>query len=312
MNMTYIPVFLRFARKFIILIFLFFSIISTAQVASLFNNSRPKSMAQRWELDTLNSSGTFVITPYKPLYILPVRWSSQPNGMPHSGNSDPGYKVEDNLNLNNLEAKFQISFKVKVVQGIFWGHGDIWAAYTQKSHWQIYNKSLSRPFRETNYEPEVLLNFATNFKFFGFVNRMAGISINHQSNGRNLPLSRSWNRVILHTGFESGNWQVYIRPWFRLPDQNNEDDNPDIVEYIGRGDATVIHAMGKNVLSLTASSNLSLNSHFKGYAEFSWSRNLSGNLRGYFQVTHGYGETLIDYNNRQTTIGLGVSLVEWL
>jgi len=306
------PVFLYSVRNYVIVFLLFISSLSTAQVSSLFNNDRPKSMAQRWELDTLTSSGTFIITPYKPLYILPVRWSSEPNGKPHSGNTSPGYEVVDNQDLNNLEAKFQISFKVKVFQGLFWGHGDIWGAYTQKSHWQLYNKSLSRPFRETNYEPEVLLNFATNFKLFGLTNKMAGISFNHQSNGRSMPLSRSWNRIILHTGFESGNWQVYLRPWFRLPDQNNEDDNPDIVEYIGRGDATVIYAMGKNVLSLTTSSNLSFNRHLKGYAEFSWSRNLSGNLRGYFQLTHGYGETLIDYNNKQTTIGLGVSLVEWL
>jgi phospholipase A1 len=307
------PVFLFPFRKLFIIMLLFINGIATAQVSSLFNNQKPKTMAQRWELDTLTSSGTFVITPYKPLYILPLRWSSSPNGQPHSGNSNPEYDVDDNVDLNNLEVKFQISFKVKVLQGIFWGHGDLWGAYTQKSYWQIYNKTLSRPFRETNYEPELILNFATNFNFLGARNRIAGISFNHQSNGREVPLSRSWNRIILHTGFEVGkNWQVYIRPWFRLPDQNNEDDNPDIVEYVGRGDATVIYGLGKNVLSFTGSSNLTFNRHLKGYMEFSWSRNLTGNLKGYFQVTHGYGESLIDYNNRQTTVGLGISLVEWM
>jgi phospholipase A1 len=46
-----------------------------------------------------------------------------------------------------------------VLQGVFWGHGDLWLAI--KSHWQIYN-NLSRPL-EVNYEPELILNFPVKF-----------------------------------------------------------------------------------------------------------------------------------------------------
>jgi phospholipase A1 len=296
---------------FSVVIFLIFSITGRAQVSSLFNTTRAKSMSQRWELDTLTSSGTFVITPYKPIYLIPVRWSSHPNDKPHSGNPDENYD-SDAIDFNNLEAKFQISFKVKVLQGIFNGHGDLWGAYTQKSHWQVYNKTLSSPFRETNYEPEVILNFATKYNLLGFKGRLASISFNHQSNGRDMPLSRSWNRIILQTGFERGDWQTYLKYWVRIPDGNDSDDNPDIIDRVGRAEAIAIYSKNRHILTFTGSTNFAINNNFSGYFEASWSYRVAGNLKAYLQFTHGYGETLIDYNNRQTTLGLGVSLIEWL
>ncbi|MGV3459328.1 MAG: phospholipase A [Flavobacterium sp.] len=269
-------------------------------------------MTQRWELDTLATSGTFIITPYKPIYVLPARWSSSPNEHPKSGNDATEYQVDEgeHVDFNNIESKFQLSFKVKILQGMLWGHGDLWAGYTQKAYWQIYNKSMSRPFREINYEPEVLLNFRTGFKVLGFTNRMAGIGFNHESNGRDMPLSRSWNRIIAHTGFDRNHWQVYLRAWYRMEDE--EDDNPDITKYLGYGDATVIYSYRKTQLSLLARHNLSFNRHMRGYIEASLAYAIKGNLKGHLQITHGYGESLIDYNQLQTTIGAGVSLVEWL
>ena len=47
----------------------------------------------------------------------------------------------------------------------------------------------------------------------------------------------------------------------------------------------------------------------KGAAQFTWaSRPLLGPLRVYFQLFSGYGESLIDYDWNQTTVGLGVTL----
>jgi len=39
---------------------------------------------------------------------------------------------------------------------------------------------------------------------------------------------------------------------------------------------------------------------------------LLGPLRGYVKLFSGYGETMIDYDWRQSTIGIGVSLNDWL
>jgi phospholipase A1 len=62
------------------------------------------------------------------------------------GNIDPDYIA--GVDYDNVESKFQLSFKTKVLQSFFLGHGDLWVGYTQISHWQIYNNDLSRPFRK--------------------------------------------------------------------------------------------------------------------------------------------------------------------
>ena len=198
--------------RLVILLTLMFSISAHAQIDKFFGNkTKMRTMTERWELDTTAIRGTFLITPYKPIYILPFRYSDDPNETPYSGNGKAEYVTPPGTNFNNIEAKFQLSFKTKLLQGIFWNRVDLWAAYTQISHWQIYNNELSRPFREINYEPELILNVPLNFKVFGFRARMAGVAFNHQSNGKSLPFSRSWNRIIFHAGFERKDWSVYVR-----------------------------------------------------------------------------------------------------
>lgn len=265
-----------------------------------------KSLAERWELGPENQKGTFRLTSYKPFYITAGRWSNNPNNQPQSEN--PAYSVSTPTEYNNYEAKFQLSFKTKVLQSIFWGHGDLWLAYTQRAHWQIYNTNVSRPFRELNYEPELMLNFGIKAKILGFEARTLGVSMNHQSNGRDLPRSRSWNRIIFHTGLERGNWILVFRPWIRLPDE--EDENPLITDFIGRAEANVIYTFGNHSLYLIATNSLTSKNN-RGSAQFNYVFPIRANLRGHLQIFDGYGETMIDYNHRQTTIGLGISFVDW-
>ena len=294
-----------------LLLFIMFPILVSAQNKSLFLKKNLKgTMSERWELDSINKKGTFLLSPYKPIFVLPVRWSSQPNEQPYSGNGYPEYVAEPGVDYNNIEAKFQLSFKAKVLESVLWGKADLWIAYTQKSHWQLYNNELSRPFREINYEPEVILNVPVNFKVLGLNARMFGVAFNHESNGKSLPFSRSWNRIIFHAGFESGDWSFYLKPWLKL--RAEKDENPDINKYIGKAELNVIYTNNGNVFSFIGSHNLQFDQTLRGMGTFSWSYPIQGNLKGYFQVTHGFGETLIDYNNLQTTVGVGISLVEWL
>ncbi|MGQ7947402.1 phospholipase A [Flavobacterium sp. WC2509] len=282
-----------------------------AQIQALNDNkTKPKNLSQRWELDSTAVRSTFLLTPYKPIYILLGKYSSNPNDQPHSENNSPEYIVPEGLPYDNIELKFQLSFKTKVIQSFLWNSADLWVAYTQKSFWQVYNQDLSRPFREINYEPEVILNFPVKFKVLGFNTRMVGIAFNHQSNGKSDPFSRSLNRFILHAGLERKNWTVYLRSWYGLSD--NGEDNPDISDYTGRADLNVIYAKNGHVVSFIGGYNMNFNASPRGNAELSWSYPIKNNLKAYLQVSHGYGESLIDYNHLQTTVGVGISLIEWL
>jgi phospholipase A1/A2 len=298
----------RFLALGILFLLLFFQIPIAAQKAgqSLFD-AQEQSFSARWELDSASRSGTFRLVPYKPIYFLLANWSSNPNKMPQSEN--PDYSVSEEIPLNAVELKFQLSFKTKVLQGIFGGHGDLWAAYTQSSRWQLYNQKLSRPFRETNYEPEAMLTFATRYRLLGFKGSMLGVGFNHQSNGRALPLSRSWNRIIFQAGFEKKDWTVLLRPWIRLNDE--DDENPAIEDFTGRADLLVSHVIKGHQLSLLAKHSLRFGNNNRGSLQFDWALPISGRLRGHVQLFHGYGESMIDYNHKQTTIGFGVSLIEW-
>ena len=286
-------------------------ILPTALLSQRNNNSlflkKQETLSERWELERKDHRGVFIITPYKPVYVTAGRWSNSPNTKPFSEN--PLYSAPDKINYNNYEAKFQFSLKTKAIQGMFRGHADLWVAYTQKAHWQIYNSELSRPFRELNYEPEIILNFPVKYSFLGFTGRMVGVTFVHQSNGMSLPSSRSWNRIVGFAAFERDLWQVTLRGWYRLPDE--EDENPAIADYAGRGEVIVVRNIGLHQLSLIAASGLRPDHAGRGNVQLNWVFPIINNFRGQLQLSDGYAETLIDYNHRQTTIGVSVALIDW-
>jgi phospholipase A1/A2 len=271
------------------------------------NAGKGSLLDSRWELAKDSKLGTFNFRAYKPVYLLPALWSSAPNEHPASSNPDVPAVAQS---LDPVEAEFQISFKTKAFEDLFGDNGDLWMGYTQVSHWQVYNGGESRPFRETNYEPEVLLVFRNNYSIGGWHGRMLGVGVNHQSNGRADPLSRSWNRVMVNIGLDRDGWAVVARPWWRISD-GHADENPGIEDYIGRGDVTLVHEVGGNEFSLMARHSLRGGDRSHGALQFEWGFPINRTLRGHLQIFDGYGESLIDYNHRATYVGLGISLLEW-
>lgn len=262
---------------------------------------------QHYNLNDEDKSGVFHFMTHRPNYILPVHYSDSPNDRPSSPSL--GATVSSPPGLNNAELKYQLSFKTKLLENILFDRADLWFAYTQQSHWQIYHASESRPFRETNYEPELMLLFPTNYDVLGLHGRFLNIGLDHQSNGQSNQLSRSWNRAYLQAEFDHGNFGWLFKRWWHLP--NNHDDNPDITNYLGHIELISLYKQGGNLYSLTLRNNLQNQNNY-GSAQFDWSFPLYQHLKGYVQVFSGYGESLIDYNHRQNVIGVGIVLTDWL
>jgi phospholipase A1 len=75
----------------------------------------------------------------------------------------------------------------------------LWAAFTQQAYWQAFNVGNSSPFRESNYEPELIGTFGTG-NANGWKLHILGLL--HQSNAGSEPDSRSWNRLYPQGGWE--------------------------------------------------------------------------------------------------------------
>lgn len=300
-------------KKYIVFVSAICCVVTYAQDKSkdpIFETQRiTNNLDERWDLVPGEKKKTFTIMPYKPVYLLPGRWSNRPNDQPVSDRANA--VIPESIDYNQVELKFQLSFKTKVLEDFLFGKGDIWLAFTQTANWQAYNDKISRPFRELNYEPEIIFNYPLSLSINEFHFKMAGFGFNHQSNGKSLPTSRSWNRFTMHLGMEYKDWSFFLKPWIRMHESAKTDDNSNIEDYVGKGELLVVYNKGGHVFSLLTRNNLRFNKHFKGFNEFTWAYPIKDNLKAFLVINNGFGESLIDYNWSQTTIGVGVSLIEW-
>ncbi len=250
----------------------------------------------------------FTLMTHKPNYILFAAY----NASGYDASLWQDAFNEPDLEWEDTEAQFQISIKFPLLVNLFNDTMDIYGAYTNRSFWQIYSEESS-PFRETNHEPEVWVQFHPGWELWGFKNTWNSFGFNHQSNGRGGDLSRSWNRVFAWLTVERGNLAMSIKPWFRIPESDDSDDNPNIGHYMGHYELSAAYKWRENVFSVMSRNNLE-SGFSKGAVEASWSFPLWDwpYLKGYVQWFSGYGQSLIEYDQYSNTIGAGVSLSDWL
>lgn len=285
-------------------------------------NPRFSELSRFWELEAGSDCGTFGIRGYKPI-SLSVIGSDSVNTQPDSPLTD--HRATSALDFNTTEARIGLSVRTKIAQGLLTPdqtlkRDSLWFGYSQQSNWQIFSGDLSRPFRTTDHEPELVYIYPTDMDLTGgWRLRYAGLALNHQSNGQPLPLSRSWNRSILMAGLENdAGFQLLGKLWYRIPENASIDDNPEISDLVGRAELTGLWRPDlKNTLGLTV--RHALRAQGNGSIKLEWLRKLSssddnGNpsgLRLHTQLFSGFGDSLIDYNRRRVVLSVGLSLVDW-
>ncbi|GGY00751.1 phospholipase [Pseudoduganella dura] len=249
-----------------------------------------------WELDQNSKRGVFNFRPHRDTYLLLANYSNSTNEAPFNDVTPSG------IDAQHVELAYQLSFKMKMMETIAGSPVDLWFGYTQQSFWQAYNRSESSPFRETNYQPEVMAIAPIGKRLGGFDFRYAGLGLVHQSNGQSNTLSRSWNRVYGELGGEYGKLAVTARIWKRLDNSRSDNDNLDITDFMGHGDVRLVYRDGGTEYSLMARRNLHTD---HGALQLGWATPLRSNLKGYVQFFSGYGQSLIDYNYSQMSLGAG-------
>lgn len=207
---------------------------------------------------------------------------------------------------DNTEMVFQLSAKQRVFGT------DFYLAYTQKSFWQYLNQDQSSPFRETNYDPELFYRWLPEDRAFDHWGLDLGFE--HESNGRSIGESRSWNRVYLAPFQAKAKHLAYLKFWYRIPEGDPSspthpegDDNPDITDYLGYGELNYSQQIGGDqLLTGWVRGNTATG---KGAVSFTWSIPSPGGYAFYgITVFHGYGESLIDYDRKMTRVMAGMLL----
>lgn len=239
-----------------------------------------------------------LINLYKPTYILPFYQTNYPYQSIYFNVSPNSQLIKED------EFKAHFSFVIPIVRHLYEGKPiALNFAYSQLMYWQLYTKSPY--FRETNYEPELFIE--NHFSRY----MAAQLGLNHQSNGRGGELERSWNRAYLQFKFTGLDWLIQIRSWALLAENESSNlHNPNISYYLGHENILLSYNWNKLKTSIEVQN---IESGFKrGYIQASVSYPILKSISLYTQFFNGYGQSLIEYNHKNTGFGLGISFNDWI
>ncbi|WP_096084824.1 phospholipase A [Agaribacterium haliotis] len=264
---------------------------------------RESTMAERIVDEKTSLYDPFSLTAHKPNYVLPLSYNANHNS--------EHYDSFEEFPIQDVEMQFQVSVKFPLWSNIYGKDFSFLAAYSARSFWQAYNSDFSRLFRDTNYEPEAWLEWHPNDYALGSAKlRWLRGGFVHQSNGQAGGISRSWNRIFAEAAVDWRNYMFSLKPWYRLPEPEDEDDNPDIEQYLGNFEFLTARRFGEHTVSMMLRNNLRREN--KGAVELSWSIPMGEKVKAYVKYFNGYGETMLNYDHRSERYSLGFVVADWL
>jgi len=200
----------------------------------------------------------------------------------------------------NSDVKFQLSIQQRITKSRLPFDTYLFIQYSQKAFWNVFQKSL--PMREMNFNPGIglghLIVYRDNYIGKGY------LMLEHESNGKDSTMSRSWNKVTLATSIMlNKKWEVQAKIWAPIVDSKN---NKDLLKYTGIFQFAATFRTENKRLNATAlftkrNSKMSFNSQI----ELSYKFNERENQYLFLQFYNGYAENLLEYNQYKNMIRLG-------
>ncbi len=234
---------------------------------------------------------------YEPTYLL--AWYHTKN---------PDYDMYDNHTPNHVklrqnEVKVQFSFEIMLLKRMF-GTDNLrfYLAYTQLFFWQLY--SPTQFMREVDYEPILYL------KWHFAPNMFANLLINHQSNGKGGYMEVAWNRVIGSVELTAKNFYAQISGWVPFGTVKARSHNSaSIAYYMGYDKILLSYNLKDFVFSIEGQN---IESGFtRGHIMATVSYSANSRVKLYAQYFSGYGQSLIEFDNRTNAFGVGIALSDW-
>lgn len=222
----------------------------------------------------------------------------------------------DGQGSDNL-AKFQFSFKYRLMlpddprsRGFL---DNLYLAYTQTSIWDL--SAESAPFRDTSYQPQVFYYLQdTGWKSSLFSRMGVAAGIGHESNGKSGADSRAINIAFVRPTWDFGDVNsnhLTLSPkiYYYITKNGNED----IQDYRGYVDLLVKYG-SPDSWQLAATLRKGTKAKYGSVdAQFTYplAKLINSAWGGYLWVGYfnGYGEDILDYNQRQHWIArIGYSI----